>query len=65
MVRDADLEGGPGRDRVPGRRAYAPPRIERFGKLDEVAQFGGSTQNDSGSLGNQPGPPIPGSRHRG
>ena len=60
MLRDADLEGGPGRRGVPGRRAYEPPRIERFGKLDEIARFNGSQQVDSGGgLGNPTDSPVP------
>ena len=51
------------RDRSQGcgtrrRQAYEPPQVERFGKLDKIVQFGGSQFVDSGSLGNQPGPPF-------
>jgi len=44
------------------RRKYEPPRIESYGKLDEVTLFGGSNVVDSGGgLGNQPVvPPAPG-----
>ena len=42
------------------RRDYESPAIVRFGSLGSLARFGGSLQNDSGSLGNQPGgaPPF-------
>ena len=36
-------------------KPYEPPRLECYGKLDEVVQFYGSKQVDSGSgLGNPP-----------
>ncbi|HVS62370.1 MAG TPA: hypothetical protein VMT85_02585 [Thermoanaerobaculia bacterium] len=41
-------------DRDAGRKSYQSPRLECYGKLSEVTQFGGSQQVDSGSLGPQP-----------
>jgi hypothetical protein len=62
-----DGEPGLGGDRpeegqvVPRRRRdYESPAIVRFGNIGSLARFGGSMQNDSGGLGNQPGgaPPF-------
>ena len=41
------------------RQDYEPPRVESYGKLDKIVQFGGSYVTDSGSnLGRQSGPPF-------
>jgi hypothetical protein len=66
MTRPSDVDSRQQRAEPPGRssagscqqrRRYRSPRLERYGRLDQITQFNGSQQVDSGGgLGNQPTP---------